>query len=180
MNLSTLLPFLFAAALLLGLGAMAMLALSAYLKRQSGLPDGEVIYEDASGKVREPIFSRRLGLSGKPDYLLEDDEGNLIPVEVKSGYAPRGDRPYKSHLLQIAAYFILVEDVLQLPTDYGLIRYRDRTLRVDNTDELREMLMDTIAEMRMLLAQDEAHRSHNHARRCVHCSMAHACDEKLA
>ncbi|MEP7342919.1 MAG: Dna2/Cas4 domain-containing protein [Acidobacteriota bacterium] len=180
MNLSTPLPFLLAAAFLLGLAALAMLALSTFLKRQSGLPDGEVIYEDASGKVREPIFSKRLGLSGKPDYLLEDDEGNLIPVEVKSGYSPRGDRPYKSHLLQIAAYFILVEDVLHRPADHGLIRYRNRTLRVDNTDELREMLMDTMAEMRMLLARGEAHRSHNHAQRCARCSMAHACDETLA
>jgi CRISPR-associated exonuclease Cas4 len=179
MNLSTLFPFLFAAALLLGLAAMAMLALSTYLRRQSGLPEGEVVYEDASGRGGE-LFSRRLGLSGKPDYLLEDDEGNLIPVEVKSGYAPRGDHPYESHLLQIAAYFLLVEDVLQRPTRYGLIRYRNRTLQVDNTDELRENLMDTIAEMRMLLARGEAHRSHNHAQRCARCSMAHACDERLA
>lgn len=179
MNLPAFFPFLLAAALLLGLAAMAMLALANYLRRQSGLPEGEVVYEDASGQGKK-LFSRRLGLSGKPDYLLEDDEGNLIPVEVKSGYAARGDQPYKSHLLQIAAYLLLVEDVLQRPAPYGLIRYRDRTWRVDYTHELHEELMDTMARMRTVLARGEAHRSHNHVQRCVRCSMAHACDERLA
>ena len=179
MNLSAFFPFLLAAALLLGLAAMAMLALANHLRQQSGLPEGEVVYEDASGQGKE-LFSRRLGLSGKPDYLLEDDEGNLIPVEVKSGYAPRGDEPYESHLLQIAAYLLLVEEVLQRPAPYGLIRYRKRTLRVDYTNDLHEELMDTMAQMRTVLARGEAHRSHNQAQRCVRCSMAHACDERLA
>ncbi|MDQ3012417.1 MAG: CRISPR-associated protein Cas4 [Acidobacteriota bacterium] len=179
MNLSAFFPFILAAAFLLGLAAMAMLALSNYLRRQSGLPEGEVVYEDASGQGRE-LFSKRLGLSGKPDYLLEDTEGNLIPVEVKSGYAPRGDRPYESHRLQIAAYLLLVEEVLQRTAAYGLIRYRNRTLRVDYTDELHAELMDTIDQMRTLLARGEAHRSHNHPQRCMRCSMAHACDERLA
>ena len=179
MNLSAFFPFLLAAALLLGLAAMAMLAVSTYLRRQSGLPEGEVVYEDASG-MGEKLISRRLGLSGKPDYLLEDDEGNLIPVEVKSGYAPRGDQPYKSHLLQIAAYLLLVEEVLQRPAPYGLIRYRNRTLRVDYTDELHEELMEMMARMRTLLARGDGHRSHDHVQRCVRCSMAHVCDERLA
>lgn len=179
MNLSSLLPWLLTAASLLGLAAMAMLALSIYLRRQSGLPKGEVVYEDASGKGKE-LFSKRLGLSGKPDYLLEDDEGNLIPVEVKSGYAPRTGQPYESHLLQIATYLLLVEDVLERPAPYGLIRYRNQTLRVDYTDELHEELMERIAHMRRLLARGEAHRSHNHEQQCLRCSMAHACDERLA
>lgn len=144
------------------------------------MPKGEIVYEDASGLAREPLFSKRHGLSGKPDYLLKDRDGSLIPVEVKSGYAPRGGQPYDSHLLQLAAYFLLIEDVLRRPTRYGLIRYRDRDLRVANTDELREDLLDAIAQMRMLLAHGDAHRDHNQKRRCAACSMAHACDERLA
>src|SRR5262245_9800866 len=180
MNLSTLFPFLSAAAFLLAIVALAMLAASNRFRRQSGLPKGEVAYEDASGLAGESLVSRRLGLSGKPDYLLEDRDGSLIPIEVKSGYAPRGDQPHESHFLQLADYFFLIEDVLRRPTRYGLIGYRDRDLRVANTDALREELMDTIAQMRRLLARGEAHRDHNQKRRCAACSMAHACDERLA
>lgn len=179
MDSSALFSFLFAAAFLLAIVALAMLALSSRLRRQSSLPKGEIVYEDASGLAREPLFSKRLGLSGKPDYLLKDRDGSLIPVEVKSGYAPRGDQPYESHSLQLAAYFFLIENVLRRPTRYGLIRYRNRTLEVANTDDLREELMDAIAQMRTLLARGEAHRTHDQAHRCARCSMAHACDERL-
>lgn len=164
---------------LLFLLAFALLLLSSYLRQRSGLPKGKVVYQDVSGLAREPLLSKRLNISGKPDYLLEDQNSNLIPVEVKSGYAPRGDQPYESHLMQLAAYFFLVEDVLNRTAPYGLIRYRNRTLQVDNTDELRGRLLDVIARMRTLLARGKALRSHTQATRCAHCSMAYVCDERL-
>jgi CRISPR-associated exonuclease Cas4 len=164
--------------LLFGLGVL-LLGLARHLRRRSGLPAGDVIYEDASGEGRELLHSEDLNLCGKPDYLLKDRSGNLIPVEVKSGYAPGGDEPYESHLMQLAAYFLLVEDALDCIPPYGLIRYRDRTLQVDNTDELRARLFEVIDQMRALLRQGSAHRSHNQPMRCARCSMAHICDERL-
>jgi len=180
MNWAAVFPLLFIVVLLLVSLAVLLLVRSSRLRQRSGLPKGEVVYEDASGLAKEPLFSKRLGLSGKPDYLLKDPAENLIPVEVKSGYAPRDGQPYESHLMQLAAYLFLVEDVLHRPAPYGLIRYRNRTLRIANTDELREQLMDVIAQMRTLLARSMAHRSHDQMQRCSRCSMAHACDERLA
>jgi CRISPR-associated exonuclease Cas4 len=171
-------PLLVVVLLLVALAAL-LLARANRLRRSSGLPQGKVVYQDVSGLAKKPLYSPRLGLTGKPDYLLKDRYNNLIPVEVKSGYAPRDGRPYQSQLLQLAAYCLLVEDVLQRPVPYGLIRYRDQTLRIDNTDELRARLTETLAEMRALLSRDTVHRSHDQARRCARCSMAHACDELL-
>jgi len=156
-----------------------LLAASRHFGRESGMPRGEVIYEDASGRGQEQFVSKRLLMAGKPDYLIKDRNGDLIPVEVKSSNAPRAGRPYESHLMQLAAYFLLLEDVLQRPVPYGLIRYRNRTLRVANTDELRARLIDVIAQMRRLMARDVAHRNHNRPQRCSRCSVAHACDERL-
>jgi CRISPR-associated exonuclease Cas4 len=170
---------LFSALFLLFVLAILLLGLSRYLRRRSGLPAGDVIYEDASGLGQELLYSEHLNICGKPDYLLKDRSGNLIPVEVKSSYAPRGDEPYESHLMQLAAYFLLVEDALDCIPPYGSIRYRDRTLRVDNTDELRARLFDVIDQMRAILMRGSAHRSHNQPTRCARCSMAHVCDEGL-
>lgn len=180
MNLSDLFFTLFVASLVIAILALAMLTHSGRLWRLSRLPKGEIVYEDASGLAKAPLYSKRLDLSGKPDYLLKDRDGSLIPVEVKSGYAPRDDQPYDSHLLQLAAYFFLIEDVLRRPTRFGLIRYRNRDLRVANTDDLREKLMNAIAQMRTLLVRGEAHRSHDQEQRCAKCSLAYACDERLA
>jgi CRISPR-associated exonuclease Cas4 len=169
---------LFVALLLLAIGVI-LLAASRRFGRKSGMPQGEIIYEDASGQAQEQFISKRLLMAGKPDYLVKDRSGDLIPVEVKSSNAPRAGRPYESHLMQLAAYFLLLEDVLQRPVPYGLIRYRNRTLRVANTDELRARLMDVIAQMRRLMAREIARRNHNRAQRCSRCSVAHACDERL-
>jgi len=168
----------FVALLLIAIGAI-LLVVSSHFGRKSGLPRGDVSYADASGQAQEPFISKRLLMAGKPDYLIKDRNGDLIPVEVKSSNAPRAGRPYESHLMQLAAYFLLLEDVLQRPVPYGLIRYRNRTLRVANTDELRARLMDVIAQMRRLMTRDVARRNHNRPQRCSRCSVAHACDERL-
>jgi CRISPR-associated exonuclease Cas4 len=169
---------LIVALLLIAIG-LILLAVSMRFGQKSGMPPGEILYEDTSGGAQEQLISKRLLMAGKPDYLIKDRNGDLIPVEVKSSNAPRAGRPYESHLMQLAAYFLLLEDVLQRPVPYGLIRYRNRTLRVANTDELRARLMDVIAQMRRLLSRDVARRSHNRAQRCSRCSVAHACDERL-
>jgi CRISPR-associated exonuclease Cas4 len=178
MDQSIIYTVLFVASFLFVIG-MILLALSKGFGRKSGMPKGEVVYEDASGQAQEQFVSKRLLMAGKPDYLIKDRNGDLIPVEVKSSNAPRAGRPYESHLMQLAAYFLLLEDVLQRPVPYGLIRYRNRTMRVANTDELRTRLMDIIAQMRRLMAREVARRNHNRVQRCSRCSVAHACDERL-
>jgi CRISPR-associated exonuclease Cas4 len=178
MEQSVISTVLFIALFLLVIGGV-LLAGSWRLGRKSGMPRGEVFYDDASGQAQEHFFSKRLLMAGKPDYLMKDRNGDLIPVEVKSSNAPRAGRPYESHLMQLAAYFLLLEDILERPMPYGLIRYRNRTLRVANTDELRGRLMEVIAQMRRLMARGGARRSHNRAQRCSRCSVAHACDERI-
>ncbi len=88
--------------------AIVFLWQSGRQRRQAGLPGGRVIYTDtrAWGAVEKPLFNNELGLTGKPDYLVEKD-GKLIPVEVKTGRAPNA--PYDSHIFQLAAYCLLVD-----------------------------------------------------------------------
>lgn len=165
-------------AVLIFFGAIVCLLLAQSLRRRSGLPAGEIVYEDTSGATSEVLYSATYGLCGKPDYLLEEDDC-LIPVEVKSSAAPPNGRPYLSHRMQLAVYFLLVEEEFNQAVPYGLLRYRDRTLEVENTDELREQLLDIVAEMHAILQDGEAYRSHDIARRCAGCSVAYACDERL-
>jgi CRISPR-associated exonuclease Cas4 len=77
-------------------------------RKAAGLPSGHVIYTDTRGwgKVEKPLFYQALGLTGKPDYLIQQN-GRIIPVEVKSGRAP--EAPYDSHIYQLASYCLLVE-----------------------------------------------------------------------
>ncbi|HDH09491.1 MAG TPA: CRISPR-associated protein Cas4, partial [Chloroflexi bacterium] len=94
---------------LLLVAALALLRSARAGRRRTGLPSGRVIYADtgAWGRCERPLFSRRYLLTGKPDYLVEE-KGRLIPVEVKPTVSP--STPYRSHVLQLAAYCLLVEE----------------------------------------------------------------------
>ena len=74
------------AGLVILLAAFILFFISGRQRRASGLPGGRVIYTDtrAWGKVEKPLFDKDLGLTGKPDYLIEQN-GKIIPVEVKTG-----------------------------------------------------------------------------------------------
>src|SRR5688500_18708140 len=148
-------------ALCLRAAALARLAAARESKR-TGLPTGALLYGDThkpvgrvapaevgrDGRKQErPLVSHALSLVGRPDYLIETDDG-VVPVEAKSSNCPPGGRPYDSHLAQLAAYCLLVEDVLGAEVPYGLVKYRDREVRVEYTDELREHGLSLLEEMK--------------------------------
>jgi CRISPR-associated exonuclease Cas4 len=173
--------------------ALLAYALSKSMASRTGLPDGEVVYSDtgfAVGKLgavssdeigqrqEKPLVSTKYRLSGRPDYLVRTTE-EIVPVEVKSAKYPSSGRPHDSHTMQLAAYCLLVEDVLGTKVPYGIIRYRDRQVSVAYTPELRAELLDVLDKMREARRSNEVHRSHDDSRRCANCYMQDYCDEAL-
>jgi len=168
--------YLAGAALLLGL---LLLWWSARTRQKAGLPAGRVVYSDTGlqRQLEKPLYDRALGLTGRPDYLIERDD-EIIPVEVKSSPAPR--EPYDSHVLQLAAYCLLVERQLGKRVPYGLLRYNDRTIPIDFTPQLQETLLETLAEMRRLeRGRGLPARSHQSPARCRRCGFREICDQRL-
>jgi CRISPR-associated exonuclease Cas4 len=167
-------------ALLLILIGTLIFRLGRRAQADTGLPIGRVIYSDTRGwqSLEKPLFSRTHRLTGKPDYLVQQGR-EIVPVEVKSAHAPN-DGPRRSHVLQLAAYCLLVEETYRQKPKYGIVKYADRMFAVDYTDALRTELLDVIAAMRADLAQGAAQRSHDEAARCAHCGYRHACPERLA
>ena len=168
-------PILFS--LLLAPGLL-LLWLARRNRARSGLPRGHVIYTDVGGRNRleRPLFSRRFLLTGKPDYLVADGT-DVIPVEVKAGPAP--PQPYPSHVLQLAAYCLLVEESYGRRPACGIIRYADRTFRVGYTAELEEELLATMDRMQSDLAAGRTCRSHHDPHRCQTCGYRQRCSQRV-
>ena len=147
-------------------------------RKKAGLPGGRVIYTDTRGwgKLERPLYNDLLGLTGKPDYLVQE-KGQIIPVEVKSGRAP--ESPYDSHIYQLAAYCLLVEKSYGKRPPYGIIHYENRDFAVDYTPELESSLLDLLAEMRRDELKREVERSHEQSARCARCGFKSACDQSL-
>ncbi|HMB21503.1 MAG: CRISPR-associated protein Cas4 [Chloroflexota bacterium] len=149
-------------------------------RQSAGLPGGRVIYSDTHGwgdKLERPLFDQALGLTGKPDYLIQQN-GQIIPVEVKSGRAP--EAPYDSHIYQLASYCLLVEKTYGKRPPYGIIHYKDRDFAIDYTQALESSLLDLLAEMKRDEHKKEVGRSHEQAARCTRCGFRKICDQKLA
>ncbi len=117
--------------------AILILIRVARKKKSLGLPAGVIIYADAGAwkKVEKPFYDAELGLTGKPDYVVKR-HGHLIPVEIKSTWAP--EKPYDSHIMQLASYCLLLERNYQERPPFGLIKYKNRTFAIRYTDELRQ------------------------------------------
>lgn len=148
-------------------------------QQKAGLPTGRVIYADPSlwGKNEQALYDPETGLTGKPDYLVRQG-GRIIPVEVKSGFAPA--EPYAGHLMQLMAYCYLVEQVHKVRPPYGILHYRNRTFSVDYTPAWEERLHETLEEMRHCEKQAEVDRSHDEVQRCARCGYRRICDQDIS
>jgi len=100
---------------------------------RSGLPPGDVIYQDTdrSASPERPLRSGRYSLLGRPDYLISSTDG-IIPVDLKKSRCPING-PYDSHAAQLFGYRLLVEGALDKPVPYGVLQYADREVRLSFT-----------------------------------------------
>jgi len=136
---------------------------------------GEIEFIDVdSTKVYR---SEKYGLSGAPDYVMKLGE-SVIPVEEKTGRTPKG--PLFSHILQVAAYCLLIEEVTGKAPPYGVIKYPEHEHEIEYNEDLKKVLLEKAAEMRETLSTGNAHRNHNRPGKCAHCSRRDICPERLA
>src|SRR2546425_5804644 len=70
-------------------------------RRALGLPEGELVYEDADGEG-EPLSSASYPLIGKPDYIVQLPDGRPVPIELKLNVHDV-TVPHSNHAVQVAA-----------------------------------------------------------------------------
>ncbi len=173
--------YLLIALLLFILLGLVALRLGQRMQQETGLPIGEVIYNDTGAwqKVETPLISRRYGLIGKPDYLVqvtENGQSRTIPVEVKSRKRPAVF--YANHALQLATYCLLIEEKFNRTPPYGLLHYADATLKIEFTAQLREQVLEIADAIRRAQGAGDVLRSHNDPNRCRRCGYLHACGQQ--
>ena len=75
-------------------------------RRALGIAEGKIVSADDSVIRAPPLRSERLGVGGRCDHVLRVGDA-YVPVEQK----PSARRLQPSHILQVGARCLLVEDV---------------------------------------------------------------------
>ena len=125
-----------------------------------------------------PVWSDRLGLSGKCDVVEYHSDGTVYPVEYKHGKR----RKWVNDDLQLAAQAMCLEGMLGVSVPKGAIYHqqsrRRREVVIDG--ELRQAVEIVAREIRQLLASGSLPPPVADARRCPECSLHDICQPSLA
>ena len=129
-----------------------------------------------------PLFSDRLGLSGKAD-LVEVQQaavGRIAaarPVEYKKG--PK--RRFGNDEVQLCAQALCLEEMLDLRVEAGAIFYAQsqRRLEIPFDDALRRLTVDTIDAVRALVVSGQTPAAELKPQ-CEGCSLHEVCLPELA
>ena len=116
------------------------------------------------------LYSRKHDISGKPDYIYAERKGNmLLPVELKSGSIGERLEPRENDLMQLAMYFLIIEDVYKVQPKKGRIIYKDAMFIVRNTKKLRKKIKSVLKDMREMLktGEQEANASFTTCKKCI-------------
>jgi CRISPR-associated exonuclease Cas4 len=145
-------------------------------KKSIDMPEGHIVYVDLDDGSSELLVSEKYGLRGRPDHIIEK-EGHYIPVELKTGRTPRG--PLFSHIVQLGAYGLIIEDITGKRPPYGILKYPEKSFEIEFTDELRDIVLKKRDELLRDLEWGEAHRNHGRPGKCRACSRRKICPERL-
>jgi len=96
-----------------------------------------------------PVWSERLGLSGKCDVVERHADGALVPVEYKKGKR----RTFENDNAQLCAQALCLEEMLGVPIPGGAVFHAasKRRREVEFTAELRALTVNAAAELHKLL-----------------------------
>ncbi len=138
-------------------------------KSEVGQRGARLLYTDEKGG--KLLYAPTYGLQGKPDYIFQSLlTGRYIPFEIKSGKC-KEDYPHEGDLMQLVAYFLIIEALYGKKPPFGKLVYANKTFKVPNTRRLRRELLTLCDEMRTMLADGSTPRvaepSYVKCRNCV-------------
>lgn len=126
------------AAIAVGVVGLVLVLLALRARARRGLGAGETVALD-----NVTLFTARLKLVGRPDRIVK--QGNTyIPEEWKSS-----KRASHGHRLQLATYFILIEERYGVRPPFGVVVLGDGSrVEVPNTQQLRDEVLAIAAQIR--------------------------------
>ena len=148
-------------------------------RRKTGITRRMVVKSIEGGYSLAPreYISRRLGLAGRPDAVVEEN-GFIIPVERKAF----GKKPHDRDIAQLLVYLRLIEDLegMRPPHGYLIIGAAAKRYKIDNTEARQKWLDEILSEMRPFLKAPETVSATPEPGKCASCPFHPICTKQLA
>ena len=112
-------------------------------------------------------------LSGKPDYVVLSPEGVPIPVELKLEETSEAAQAH--HIIQLATYCVILEDLYDTPPTHGLLRYANKDFTIPYNDALKRRVLRRLAEIERCDEQHPPTLTHQAASKCRACPFQPIC-----
>jgi CRISPR-associated exonuclease Cas4 len=125
-----------------------------------------------------PVWSQRLGLSGRCDVVEFRPDGSVYPVEYKHGRRRR----WFNDDLQLGAQALCLEEALSRPVHKGAIYHQQSRRRREVVFDaaLRDAVEMAVMEVRRLICEKRLPPPVADKRRCPECSLREICQPELA
>ena len=143
---------------------------------------GRELWEKLTPKIRSEyrIESPSLELKGVIDQI-EIYEKGFVPIELKTGSAPRED-VWENHKIQLGAYAMLLEEHFKIPIKEGFVNYLDIQERrhVPINPFLKDEIRQLIKKTQLLLSKEEMPDFADNPNKCAGCGIRDQCyNEKM-
>ena len=146
-------------------------------ERKTGISLRNVIAGDLKSALNSKIlFSKEYRIRGKPDIIAIDPETRkYIPVEYKSSVR---ETPLESHVIQLVAYCLLLEEEYKTPPPYGVLIYENgRGFRILYTPEQKERLLRIVEEIREYKVSRKIPQVYTADKnKCLKCGYSYICE----
>lgn len=135
---------------------------------------GALVAADVGRAHGSTLRSERYRLVGRPDMVRRRSDGRPIPIEIKSRDSFK-DGPPRSHIIQLWAYCLLLEESEGRPPPCGILRYGDGAeYTVPWGTEERRILLD----LRWEMSRPYDGRARPAPARCARCRWWAICDAR--
>ncbi len=133
-------------------------------------------YRLSEGERRFHVWlnSAELGLSGKLDLLIVTAEA-CYPVDFKY----TRERPRRNHVMQLAAYALLVEAVMKVPAPAAFVYLApsDQLLRINVTGRLKGLVVSRLVAIRQMVQDGILPEATTVRARCEECEFRNYCGD---
>jgi CRISPR-associated exonuclease Cas4 len=124
-----------------------------------------------------PVWSDRIGLNGKCDFVEKRSDGSLFPVEFKVGKR----REWENDDAQLCAQAICLEEMFQISIPCGAIFHAEskRRREVDFDEKLRKRTEEAIRVVHNMTESENIPPALYVEDRCEECSLFDICLPRL-